>query len=387
MVRKSSVTDKPTIDAELVDDRPKDVKSPGTALVPVTDRQLATIRDPHVVLAEAKKVANALVEVIANQPAKKKVMMNGEQYITFDGWQLVGNFYGCVPKIADDQLVRIDMGDGQDPVIGYEATADLVHIATGNVISSAKAMCLNDEDKWSEKNKYVWMYVCRNGELSAEDPGYDNIVWEDTGVPKGDGTGKNKMRPKKQRELVGTIRVPLFQLRSMAQTRACAKVLRDVFSHIVILAGFNPTPAEEMTDLPDDSNGDDRQHAETPPPSKTTTAKKQATRKPPVAATPPPPPAAKPAPPPPPSVNPQTAAGGNPNPGPAATKKITQPQVRRFWTIARSNGWSDDQVHKMILKEAKVDHTADIAPGREHYDRIVDKILVEGPEKYFKGRA
>jgi len=38
----------------------------------------------------------------------------------------------------------------------------------------------------------------------------------------------------------------MFQLRSMAQTRACAKVTRNVFAWVMVLAGFSPTPAEEM---------------------------------------------------------------------------------------------------------------------------------------------
>jgi hypothetical protein len=38
----------------------------------------------------------------------------------------------------------------------------------------------------------------------------------------------------------------LWQLRSMAQTRACAKALRNVLAWIVVLAGYSPTPAEEM---------------------------------------------------------------------------------------------------------------------------------------------
>ncbi len=37
-----------------------------------------------------------------------------------------------------------------------------------------------------------------------------------------------------------------FQVRSMAQTRACAKVLRNVLGWVVVLAGYKPTPAEEM---------------------------------------------------------------------------------------------------------------------------------------------
>jgi hypothetical protein len=33
----------------------------------------------------------------------------------------------------------------------------------------------------------------------------------------------------------------------MAQTRACAKALRNVFAWVVVLAGYAPTPAEDMT--------------------------------------------------------------------------------------------------------------------------------------------
>lgn len=38
----------------------------------------------------------------------------------------------------------------------------------------------------------------------------------------------------------------MFQLRSMAQTRACAKALRNVLAWVVMLAGYKTTPAEEM---------------------------------------------------------------------------------------------------------------------------------------------
>jgi len=39
---------------------------------------------------------------------------------------------------------------------------------------------------------------------------------------------------------------PSFQLRSMAQTRAAAKALRQALAWVVVLAGYQPTPAEEV---------------------------------------------------------------------------------------------------------------------------------------------
>jgi hypothetical protein len=41
-----------------------------------------------------------------------------------------------------------------------------------------------------------------------------------------------------------------FQLRSMAQTRAQAKALRNVLAWVVVMAGYQPTPAEEMDGAP-----------------------------------------------------------------------------------------------------------------------------------------
>jgi hypothetical protein len=41
--------------------------------------------------------------------------------------------------------------------------------------------------------------------------------------------------------------VPWFQLASMAQTRAGSKALRNKEAWIAVLAGYKPTPAEEMT--------------------------------------------------------------------------------------------------------------------------------------------
>lgn len=42
---------------------------------------------------------------------------------------------------------------------------------------------------------------------------------------------------------------PLFMLKSMAQTRACVKALRNVLAWVVVLAGFKPTPAEEIIEM------------------------------------------------------------------------------------------------------------------------------------------
>jgi hypothetical protein len=100
-------------------------------------------------------------------------------------------------------------------------------------------MCMNDEEKWGRRAKYEWHYLKRSGGTSAEDPGRDELIWE-----KDAKTGRN--RPKKERVRVQDESVPMFQLRSMAQTRAAAKALRNALAWVVVLAGYRPTPAEEL---------------------------------------------------------------------------------------------------------------------------------------------
>ncbi len=112
----------------------------------------------------------------------KKVMINGEQYLEYEDWQTVGRFYGVTAKATDANLIELD------GVKGFKAQA--VSIKDGVEISGATAYCMQDEENWKTK--------------------------------------------------------PLFQLASMAQTRACAKALRNVLAWVVVLAGFKATPAEEM---------------------------------------------------------------------------------------------------------------------------------------------
>ena len=190
-------------------------------------------REPSVVLAEAHKAAAALRDVIEKKT--KKVFFNNEQYLEFEDWQTVGKFYGVTAKVLSTQYV--EFGN----VKGFEARAvALVYDKrTGETSerSAADAMCLNDEPNWSTRPKYEWHYVKKSGGLSSSDPGSEEIVWENV-------EGKN--RPKKIKVKVSEEQVPLFQLRSMSQTRACDKVLRNVLAWVVVLAGYRPTPAEEL---------------------------------------------------------------------------------------------------------------------------------------------
>ena len=91
-------------------------------------------------------------------------------------------------------------------------------VPTGHRISTADGMCLNDEPNWDTRPEYKW----------------DNQ--EKKKLPTGEVT-----------------QVPLYQLRSMAQTRACSKVLSNLLAYVAIMAGCSGTAAEEMP--PDGGQG------------------------------------------------------------------------------------------------------------------------------------
>ncbi len=202
-----------------------------TSLVVSGSGALSIRRAPETVLAEAHKAAAALKRVIDAKP--KKVMFNGEQYLEFEDWQTTGRFYDITPSIVEDRYV--EYGGAR----GFEAVAVAIR-GDGVEISRAAAMCLDDEENWGSRSKYEWHYVRKSdGATCKEDPGREEIIWEAGGAGKGN-------RPRKVRVCVGEEKVPLFQLRSMAQTRAQAKVLRNVLSFVPVLAGYRPTPAEEL---------------------------------------------------------------------------------------------------------------------------------------------
>lgn len=155
------------------------------AVQPPQDSMIV-IRDPGKVLKEATKAAETLKKIIDNKP--KKIILNGKTYLENADWLTVARFYGITARIRSTKFVSY--GDGEFPVRGFEATAEAYLVERSEVISTAESMCLQDEPNWKTK--------------------------------------------------------PLFQIRSMAQTRACSRVLRQVLGWVVVLAGYADTPAEEM---------------------------------------------------------------------------------------------------------------------------------------------
>jgi len=167
---------------------------------------------PDVVLQNAMVAAKALKDVISHKP--KPVILNGEQYLEFEDWQTCGQFYGYTVKTGEAVAVEVD------GVKGAKAHADLVDFKTGEIIGGAEAYCMRDEEHWNTRPKYEWQ-----------------------------GEGDDRKRVK-----IGDEIVPWFQLASMAQTRAGAKAFRNRLAWVVVLAGYKPTPAEEITEDTASSN-------------------------------------------------------------------------------------------------------------------------------------
>ena len=122
-------------------------------------------------------------------------VINKKAYPSVEHWQTVASFYGVTARITQVDYVN----EGGES--GYRAIAEAIK---GNqILSRAEGFCGDTEDRWNGR--------------------------------------------------------PAHQRRAMAQTRAVSRVLRTVFSRIMILAGVSATPAEEMEDHGEDFTDTPRQ--------------------------------------------------------------------------------------------------------------------------------
>jgi len=109
--------------------------------------------------------------------------INGKKYLQLEAWQLLGKF--CNVHGVVESVTPAEYFGAK----GFEARA-VVRDSKGAVIASAEAVCMDDETNWAAK--------------------------------------------------------PLYQLKSMSQTRALSKAYRSSLSFIVSIAGYSPTPLEEL---------------------------------------------------------------------------------------------------------------------------------------------
>lgn len=158
------------------------------------ENQLTEIKKPDSIMpfqpAEVVEQATIAAQTLKKvlESKTKKVLISGEQYLEFEDWQTLARFYGyTVGSTEATEIWR------EGKLLGFSARA--VVYQNGLIASQAEASCMRDEANW-------------------------------------------KARPE-------------FMLKSMAQTRACAKALRNVLAWVAVLAGYRPTPAEEIEGIHD----------------------------------------------------------------------------------------------------------------------------------------
>ncbi len=184
-----------------------------TAIVP-TGPAAATLfgtDDPRVIVALATKQADALAQVVK---AKNLVAsIQGRDHVRVEGWTMLGTFLGVYPVETFTRAIPEDWRErGMERPEGYEARVE-ARTRDGAVVGAANARCLFDEESGRERKKQ----------------------WSDK---------------------------PDYALASMAQTRAVSKALRMPLGFVVVLAGFEATPSEEVEGY-DFEPGDRRAEPET----------------------------------------------------------------------------------------------------------------------------
>jgi hypothetical protein len=142
------------------------------------------IENPKAIWRRAKEVARA-VRHFAKEDPSLTVQFERKPYPCREIVQFCAACFGVTAMVTSTEEVISDHG----AELGFIAIAHAID-ATGRVVSGAEAACMYSEADWGTK--------------------------------------------------------PSYQLRSMAQTRACSKVLCNLFAYVLRLAGFCPTPAEEM---------------------------------------------------------------------------------------------------------------------------------------------
>lgn len=141
---------------------------------------------PRAIVGKATDVADALADVIKRKALYKNI--SGKSHILVEGWTLLGSMMGVFPVCVWTRRIEAS----EHTPAGWEARVE-ARTLSGAVVGAAEASCLRSENNWKNRDD--------------------------------------------------------FALRSMAQTRATSKALRLPLGFIVVLAGYEATPADELDNL------------------------------------------------------------------------------------------------------------------------------------------
>ena len=138
--------------------------------------------------------ADALMGVVESRKLYIDPKRTGKKYLMVEAWELIGAFAGLRAEVESVEPQRSEDGT----IMAYKAKVVLVNIKTREIGGGGIALCGMDES-----------------------------------VVQGQRTNGAKHNA----------------CMSMAQTRATSKAYRMNYSHVVVLGGYEATPAEEMVNL------------------------------------------------------------------------------------------------------------------------------------------
>lgn len=141
---------------------------------------------PDELMQHVGLIADTLKRALVAQ--KLTIGIQGREHVKVEGWTTLGNIVGVYPVTVWTRELLDDAGGN----FGWEARVE-ARMRNGDVVGAAESECRRSERTWSRRDS--------------------------------------------------------FALRSMAQTRATSKALRMPLGFVVSMAGYNPTPAEELDDV------------------------------------------------------------------------------------------------------------------------------------------
>lgn len=157
-----------------------------------TSRPMMLVAEPKEILESGRKAAVELMRLVKMNNWTTRI--GKKDHLSFEAWQAVAKFYGYTVRTTSTKYVEYGSAKG------FEATAEVID-RNGAVVGSADGMCmLGESSQW---------------------------------------TGK-----------------PLYAIRSMAQTRACSRALRQILAWVIVLAGYAPAPTEDAIDDVKDVDGE-----------------------------------------------------------------------------------------------------------------------------------
>lgn len=140
-------------------------------------------------LKATKQLVNELMKYVEDN--KLVANIAGKKYLQVEAWQFTGSQLNLTAIVTDIEDITSEVGG--KPVPRYKATVEVIHNPTGQLVSRGFALCSKAESKKS---------------------GFDE-----------------------------------YAVASMAQTRAIGKAYRNILAWLPKLAGYEGTPAEEISDV------------------------------------------------------------------------------------------------------------------------------------------